>query len=317
MRGICPLLLIWGLLALAAPGHLLAQSPMQAQTQARADRALPWVTPPVQAAGVVYRVFPSATVGAPVSYHAYVPLAHPDSANRLPVLYWLHATEGGVAAVAPLSRIFHEAIEAGRYPPMIVVFVNGLPRRLWADSKDGASPVETVFIREVIPDVDRQFRTVASREGRIIEGFSMGGYGAARLGLKYPELFAGISILAGGPLDLELEGPRAQRNPRLRAQILREVCSGDLEYFKAISPWMLAESAVTALRSYPVLIRQAIGERDDTIELTRKFRDRLNALQIAHEYTEVPAVGHEPRALLNGLGDTNGHFYRRALGLVR
>ena len=68
----------------------------------------------------------------------------------------------------------------------------GLPRSLWADSKDGAAPVETVFIKEVITDVDRAFRTVASREGRILEGFSMGGYGAARLGFKYPQIFAGI-----------------------------------------------------------------------------------------------------------------------------
>lgn len=308
-------LLLWALAALWAPGHLGAQTP--AQTQSRADHSLPWVTPSVQAARVVYRVFFSPTVGAPVSYHAYVPRAHTESSDRLAVLYWLHATEGGVAAVAPLSRIFDEAIEAGRYPPMIVVFVNGLPRRLWADSKDGASPVETVFIREVIPDVDRQFRTVASRGGRIIEGFSMGGYGAARLGLKYPELFAGISILAGGPLDLELEGPRAQRNPRLRAQILRDVCGDDLEYFKAISPWVLAQSAPARLRAHPVSIRQAIGTRDDTLALTRRFRDHLNALQIAHEYTEVPAVGHEPRALLNGLGDANAQFYRRALGLGR
>lgn len=280
------------------------------------DPTLPWVTAQVNAPRVAYRAFLSATVGTQVSYHAYVPAAHEQARERLPVLYWLHATEGGVAAVRPLARLFDEAIEAGRVPPMIVVFVNGLPRRLWADSKDGASPVETVFIREVIPHVERSFRTIAAREGRIIEGFSMGGYGAARLGFKYPNLFAGISILAGGPFDLDLRGPRAQRNPRLREQLLREVCGNDLDYFRAISPWMLAEAAAPSLREHRTVVRHAIGTLDDTRELNRQFRERMAELGIAHTYLELPGIGHEPRALLDALGEANGSFYRQALAML-
>jgi len=196
------------------------------------------------------------------------------------------------------------------------VFVNGLPRRLWADSKDGSSPVETAFITEVIPDVDKTFRTIATREGRIVEGFSMGGYGAARIGFKHPGLFAGISILAGGPFDLELRGPRSQQNPRLREQLLRDVCSNDLAYFRAISPWAIAEGAAAALRDKKTVIRHIIGARDDTRDLNRQFHDRMTDLGIAHEYSELPNVGHDARALLAALGDGNGTFYRRALGHV-
>lgn len=293
---------------LGGPGHCAAQ-PL-------ADRTLPWVTPAAQAPQVTQRIFESTNVGGPVSYHIYLPKVYHQAPDRLPVLYWLHGTEGGIAGVVPLSRFIDEAIEAGRYPPMIVVFVNGLPRRLWADSKDGASPVETVFVREVIPDVDRNFRTIATREGRIIEGFSMGGYGAARLGLKHPQLFAGISILAGGPMDLEFQGPRALRSPRLREQILREVCGGDLVYFQSISPWLAGESAAASLHTHPVVIRQAIGDRDDTIELTRRFRDHLDRLRIEHTYTELPGIGHDPLALISALGAASGRFYRKALGLV-
>ena len=280
------------------------------------DPTLPWVTAQVQAPRVAYQTFDSAVVGTQVSYHAYVPAAHEKPTERLPVLYWLHGTEGGVAGVRPLARLFDEAIESGRVPPMIVVFVNGLPRRLWADSKDGASPVETVFIREVIPDVDRRFRTIAAREGRIVEGFSMGGYGAARLGFRYPQLFAGVSILAGGPFDLDLRGPRAQRNPRLREQLLREVCGNDLAYFQAISPWMLAEAAAAGLREHRTVVRLAVGTLDDTRELNRQFRERMVGLGIAHAYREVPGIGHDPRALLEALGEANGRFYHQALGLA-
>jgi enterochelin esterase-like enzyme len=278
-----------------------------------ADRSLPWVMAEVSAPGVVYRTFDSTTVGAKVSYHAYLPAVHDRSQDRLPVLYWLHGTEGGGSGIRSLARLFDEAIEAGRIPAMIVVFVNGLPRRLWADAKDGSSPVETVFIHEVIPHVDRSFRTIASREGRLLEGFSMGGYGAARLGMRHSQLFAGISILAGGPLDLELQGPRAQRSPRMREQLLREVCAGDWAYFRALSPWTVAEQAAPALRALAPVIRQAVGSLDDTRDLNRRFHERMVALGIAHDYTEVPGAGHDTRALLLALMTDSDTFYRRAL----
>ena len=287
-----------------------------AQLPVPPDRSLGWVTAEVKAPRVAFRTFPSAVLGAKVSYHVYTPPAYDKLGARLPVLYWLHGTNGGIEGIQLLAKFFDEAMQLGRAPAMLVVFVNGLPRSLWADSKDGAAPVETAFIKEVITDVDRTFRTVASREGRILEGFSMGGYGAARLGFKYPQLFAGISILAGGPFDLELEGPRALQSPILRERVLREVCGNDLEYFKAISPLTLADQASAALRDEHVVIRQAVGEEDDTRELNRLFHDRMTELNIAHEYYEVPRARHEALALLKALASDNGGFYRRALGLV-
>ena len=281
------------------------------------DLTLPWVTDEARVPRVVFRMFDSKTIGGKVSYHAYIPAAYGRSEARLPVLYWLHGTDGGIDGIRPSAKVFDDAIEAGKVPAMIVVFVNGLPRRLWADSKDGSSPVERVFITEVVPDVDKTFRTIATREGRILEGFSMGGYGAARLGFKYPSLFAGISILAGGPFDLELRGPRAQRNPLLREQLLREVCGNDPDYFKAISPWFIAEGAAAALRDQKTAIRHVVGARDDTRDLNRQFHERMASLRIPHDYTELPDVGHDARALLMALGERSGEFYRRALGYAR
>jgi enterochelin esterase-like enzyme len=300
-----------GWAALAA--LFLAAAPSRA---ASPDRTLPWSTVEVQAPRVEYRTFDSRVVGVKVSYHAYVPRVYAGTAARFPVLYWLHGTEGGVAGIRPLARFFDDAIEAGRVPPMIVVFVNGLPRRLWADSKDGASPVETVFVTEVIPDVDRVFRTKAAREGRVLEGFSMGGYGAARIGLKYPDVFAGMSILAGGPFDLEFAGPAAQRDPALRGQLLREVCGNDMAYFRAISPTEILAAGAAAARAAGTVVRLAVGRLDATWDLNRRFHERMLELGVAHEYIEVPGVGHDARALLEGLGVGNGRFYRRSLGLA-
>lgn len=280
------------------------------------NRDLPWVTAEVKAPRIEFRSFESKIVGAKVSYHVYTPLAYDNPNSRLPVLYWLHGTEGGVSGVRRVAELFHDAIQAKKQPAMLVVFVNGLPRRLWADSKDGSAPVETVFVKELIPEVDKQYRTNAKREGRILEGFSMGGYGAARIGFKNPDLFAGVSILAGGPLDLEFKGPRAIHNPMLRKQILIEVCSSDMEYFKAISPWLIAESSAEKLREQKMVIRQAVGSRDNTRDLNVKFHERMESLKVPHEFVELPEVTHDAKALLDALGERNGKFYRRALGLA-
>ena len=72
--------------------------------------------------------------------------------------------------------------------------------------------------------------------GRIIEGFSMGGYGAARLGFKYPQLFASISILAAGPLDMDFAGPRAIADPAMRERVLKTTFGGDLDYYRSQNP---------------------------------------------------------------------------------
>lgn len=161
-----------------------------------------------------------------------------------------------------------------------------------------------------------RLRTRAERGQRAVEGFSMGGYGAARLGFRYADLFAGVSILAGGPFDLELRGPRALRNPQLREQLLREVCGNDWEYFKAISPLTIVQTAAPALRANLMVVRQVVGSADNTRELNHEFHERMAALNIAHDYVEVPGVAHDTRALLEALGEANGAFYRRALGLA-
>jgi enterochelin esterase-like enzyme len=305
------------IILLAALASLLATS-VFAQDQAKpaaknkADE-LPWLTQQVNAPRVSFHSFTSQVAKKAVSYHVYRPSAYEEfETERFPVLYWLHGTEGGVNHIRPVSQMFDLAIRDKGVPPMIVVFVNGLPKRLWTDSKDGRAPIETVFIDELIPQVDKTMRTIPRREGRILEGFSMGGYGAARIGFRHLDMFCGISILAAGPLDLEFQGPRATGNP-LRDQILKDVCDGDMAYFKATHPWTVAESQAEALRKSGTIIRQAVGSKDFSLYLSRRFHEHLKSLRIPHEFHVVDDVGHDTPALMAGLA--NAEFYRKTLAL--
>ncbi|MDI9612412.1 MAG: alpha/beta hydrolase-fold protein [Acidobacteriota bacterium] len=245
---------------------------------------LPWVTRRVNAARVSFHTFTSRAAKAEISYHVYRPSAYDESeTERFPVLYWLHGTEGGVNHIRPVSQMFDLAIR---------------------------DKIETVFIGELIPHVDKTMRTIPRREGRILEGFSMGGYGSARIGFRHAGLFGGISILAAGPLDLEFEGPRATGNP-LRDRILRDVCDGDMAYFKASHPWTVAESQAEVLRKSGTIIRQAVGSRDSSLHLSRRFHEHLKALFIPHEFHIVEGTEHNALALMAGLA--NSEFYRKAL----
>jgi enterochelin esterase-like enzyme len=270
------------------------------------------VTPAVRAPRVEFHTFESQAAKAKVSFHLYTPEAYDtEQERRFPVLYWLHGSGGGLAGIVPVSAWFDAAIREGKITPMLVVFPNGLASSMWCDSKDGTVPMETIVIKELIPHIDATFRTIATREGRIVEGFSMGGYGAARLGFQYTDLFGAVSILAGGPLDLDFAGPRATGNPAERERILEGTFGGDLDYYRSQNPITVAEKQADAARG-KVRVRVAVGSLDNTGPLNRAYSGHLGKLNIAHTFTIVPDVGHDTLALLKGLGEANWEFYRAA-----
>lgn len=274
-----------------------------------------WVTAPVDAPKVEYRVFDSAAVGAPVSYHVYLPDAyHVEPERRFPVLYWLHGSGAVLPGIAPIAAAFDAAIARGALPPLIIVFPNGLPYGMYTDARSGRQPVESMIVEDLIAEVDAHFRTRPGRVGRMLEGFSMGGYGAARLGFKYRQRFGAISILAGGPLQADLLAPGPGLQPlELRQRILNEVWNGDAAAFLADSPRTLAEQAANDLPT-PIAIRQIVGGADPTLPANRDFHDLLERLEIAHDYVEVPGVGHSMPALLEALGDDFFRFHAQVFG---
>ena len=56
---------------------------------------------------------------------------------------------------------------------------------------------ESYILQELMPDVDKRYRTIQSRYGRGIAGLSMGGYGAIKYGLKHPSTFAFAGSISG------------------------------------------------------------------------------------------------------------------------
>jgi enterochelin esterase-like enzyme len=257
-------------------------------------------------------VFDSAAVGAPVSFHVYRPPAYDaQPLQRFPVLYWLHGSGSVLAGIATVAGMFDAAIAAGQIPPLLVVFPNGLEYGMWCDAESGLQPVESMLADDLLPVVDARFRTLPQARARLLEGFSMGGYGTARLALLYPDRFGAASMLGAGPLQLDflVDDPNLQPI-ELRRRILAEVYGDSLAVFEARSPWRLAELLPPA-PGYR--LRQLIGTLDFTLGPNRDFAARLDALGIDHAYREVPNVGHSVPGLVGALGAEFWAFHREAL----
>ncbi len=288
-----------------------------AHGQEPAQRAAPppveWVTRAVEAPRVSFRTFQSAAAGTTVSYHLYTPAAYErEPGRRFPVVYWLHGSGGGLAGIPALARLFDQAIEAGGAPPCLVVLVNGLPMGMYVDWSNGAAPVETVIVEELVPHIDATLRTIASREGRLLDGFSMGGYGAARLGFKHPGRFGAVSIMGAGPMQESLTTtPRASRVQA--GELLARVYGGSQATFLQVSPRMLAKANAEAIAKGS-LVRVVIGDRDETYANNLAFHEHLVALGIPHEWRVLRGVGHDPMAVLRELDDAHWAFYRKAFG---
>lgn len=119
--------------------------------------------------------------------------------STLPVVYMLHGWPGSPSSmisgiVKPLAAAFAKGTK-----PFIAVFPDGNAKTHadseWADSYDKKAMIETWITKKVIPAVESD--RIRSSKERAIVGFSMGGYGAAIIGLHHPELFTQIATLAG------------------------------------------------------------------------------------------------------------------------
>ena len=275
-----------------------------------------WTTPPVTAPGLQYRTFWSPTAQATVSFHVYVPPAYDASpAARFPALYWLHGSGSPIAGIPAMRNWFASAMAQGRIPPMLVVFPNGMGASMWCDSKDGVTPMESVVIDDLIPHVDSTFRTIASRRGRIIEGFSMGGAGSGRLALRRPDLFAGVSMLGAGPMQLDfMDAPDATDvPPDQRAALFERVWGSDPAYYLAEHPWTIAAQRANAHIVLRTRIRTGVGSLDAMLPANEAFHAHLLSLDVPNQLVVVPGVGHDALLTLQGLGLEGWNFYVDAL----
>lgn len=129
-----------------------------------------------------------------LEYTLYLPHNYDGDQNRYPVLYLLHGSGGTADSWQRFWPILDSMIENGTIEPVIAVApVSG--QSYWVDSLKFGN-YESAVIHDLLPHLDQSYSTIRSKDGRALVGFSMGGYGALRYGLVYPDLFGGAVLLS-------------------------------------------------------------------------------------------------------------------------
>ena len=157
------------------------------------------------------------TVYTPYGYEA-------NPKAKYPVLYLLHGAGGDEEAWSSMGRtaqILDNLIAKGLAKPMIVVMPNGNPNQQAAQTfglpttemdwrnPDNRNNYVRSLVEEIVPFIEKNYRTVAKKSHRAIAGLSMGGGHTIAASGMYPDAFDYICPLSMG----------AQRTPELDAQL--------------------------------------------------------------------------------------------------
>jgi enterochelin esterase-like enzyme len=134
----------------------------------------------------------------------YLPPGYEDGED-FPVLYFFADYGGGAYTVMEQYGAAYTAekmIEENKIEPLIIVAV-GLDRSFGLNSSEQVQIVETTsgkvfhtgmyedyFMLEIIPYIDNNYNTLQDKNSRYVGGYSMGGFAALHLALKYPEYFS-------------------------------------------------------------------------------------------------------------------------------
>lgn len=264
---------------------LAAIAPAQQQDNATTV----WVNVPKPGslpAGVTHHTYRSASMGHDVGYLIYLPPDYArETSRRYPVIYNLHGAGGNELHGQLAAEILQEGILSKRWPPMIMVFPNGGRFTLYKDSFNGKYMGETTVIKELIPHVDKTYRTIASRGGRAIEGFSMGGRGSTKLAMKYPEMFCSLFNQAGNVYHVSEQPSNAYLGP-------------DRARYADNDAYVLLKKNLGLIKG-KMRIQIACGTQDDGhIKTVREFHQALLDAGVDHTYFEIEGLAHKQTEML-------------------
>jgi poly-gamma-glutamate synthesis protein (capsule biosynthesis protein) len=165
--------------------------------------------------------YASAWLGQTMYYSVYLPPCYENTSDVYPVVYLMHGSNEDDGAWQRLGMIaaLDAAITDGTLPPMILVmpFGNVIANRNRFDDVSWGN----IFLTELMPAAENNYRIDARPERRVIAGVSRGGFWAYQIGLRRPDLFSAIAghspffdlyhaEPADNPLHLILDAPNIE-----------------------------------------------------------------------------------------------------------
>ena len=234
----------------------------------------------------VYSPSMKKTLKAAISF----PSGYENGESRYPVVYLLHGGSGA------FSDWHQKVTENGIVNQMaeehkVLVVTPGVgPASYYYDSPLlDTVRYETYMIQELIPFIDKNYRTLAQKESRAITGLSMGGHGAITLAAKHPTLFIAAGSMSGVMnIDTDLwKVGEDFRSLRKKGQI---EMLGPINYQGPLFNPYTAVGLVDQLKNQKVSLIIDCGVDDFLIETNRQMHSLLMEKKVAHEYIERPGA---------------------------
>lgn len=211
----------------------------------------------------------------------YTPAGYDENTKtKYPVMYLLHGggeDETGWPNQGMMDNIMDNLIAEGKAVPMIVVMDRGTAVDPNPAQAAGARPrgmfmsyttLNDVFIKDLIPMIDKTFRTKTDRESRAMTGLSMGGFQSFYITLNNFDKFAWIGGFSGGG---QMQG----------------------DDFSKLYNGVWADKNAFSKKLKHMYISTGLEESAQMQATVRNFHDALDKYGIKHTYFESQGTAHE------------------------
>ena len=247
---------------------------------------------------------PSTGMGTPRRMFVYTPPGYEDGAARYPVLYLLHGSGGDEDAWPTMgiaNIIMDNLIAEGKARPMIIVMPNaywneiasldlGGPRTApppgvgsgGVGNNGGFERNVQDIVGDIVPFVDKHFRTIPNRDDRALAGLSMGAGITINVAFRRLDTFAYIGILSSGGFSASKTSP------------------GGVAVLDAINPELLKDPAASNQKIK--LLFFSVGTEDPRLKALNDLTETLQQDHINFVYKTYPGV-HEWKVWRHSLVD--------------
>lgn len=265
--------------------------------------------------------FKSKLVGATLPYSVVFPSEYDSTAAtnvRYPVVYLLHGFGGH-----SVSWLHEKGLTEWATQQRLIIVAPEGNNGWWTDSATvSTDKYETYIVQELIPEIQRRYRTIAARRARSIVGFSMGGYGAVKFGLKHPEQF-GLAASFAGPTTTASWTDATLKDAGALGRSIMETFGPVGSQTRAANDLfkLVRESSPQNAAKLPYLYL-VCGDKDLLIDDNREMNRLLSSQEVVHEYHEVSGghnlalYGEHLRAVMKIAGRTRPRGFEREPTMV-
>ena len=203
------------------------------------------------------------------------------SGKEYPVVYLLHGAGGDYTDWTKKTSAVPE--NADKYNIIIVCADGGVTSWYWDAPADPTYKYETYITKELIPFIDKTYKTIKTRNGRAITGLSMGGHGGLWLSIRHQDLFGAGGSMSGG-VDIRPFPKNWDMAKRL----------GSLAENAEIWDKYTVTNQLGLLTPNSLAIIFDCGTDDFFYKVNTELHDKLLALKIPHDFIVRPGTHNWP-----------------------